>query len=331
MSVPAIGSFDPTQFFRPRSTDGTAPQRLDTQVGGVAVSNDLSGRLSVTTAEGDKITLTAKLESDFRSVNYQSHVETDGRAVDVNAHYAELSLRKEFGVTVEGDLNEQEVHDLAKLFRNVTNIFRKYFNGQDEEALAKTAKLAERFGRFSSLTGLDLSVDVERSVTAVAARIAAASSPSTGASTSLSSNPVAKSDPDSAQPATPGAAPSTAAVIPPPSSDSTAPTQPPLSEPSAAASGTARVTVPAVDDQTRASLVDQILNAVQDAKVESGKVRKYLPRLLDKIREDARKELKGDSQTGPTQAAEAPDATAGAAFFSYQSFKQTSITLSIHS
>ena len=47
---------------------------------------------------------------------------------------------------VEDDLNEQEVKDLEKLFRKVANIFKQYVGGQDEEALAKTAKLAERFG-----------------------------------------------------------------------------------------------------------------------------------------------------------------------------------------
>ena len=75
-------------------------------------------------------------------------------------------------MTVEGDLNEQEVKDLAKLFRNVANIFKKYLSGQDDEALAKTAKLAERFGNLSSLSSLDLSVDVERSVTVLAAQVA---------------------------------------------------------------------------------------------------------------------------------------------------------------
>jgi hypothetical protein len=92
--------------------------------------------------------------------------------VDVDATYAEHSLKHEFGVTVEGDLNEEEIKDLVKLFRKVGNIFKQYLGGQDDEALAKTAKLAERIGNLSSISGLDLSVDVERSVTVLAAQIA---------------------------------------------------------------------------------------------------------------------------------------------------------------
>jgi hypothetical protein len=52
MPVQAVTQFDPTQFFRLPSASGTGAQRLDTKVSGVAVSNDFSGRLSVTTAEG---------------------------------------------------------------------------------------------------------------------------------------------------------------------------------------------------------------------------------------------------------------------------------------
>ena len=207
MSVQALTQVDPTQFFNLPSTNGTGTQRLDTLVSGVAISNDFSGRLSVTTAEGDTITLSADLESDFRAVNYKSHVEGDGTTVDVEAKYAEYSLKQEFGVTVEGDLNEQEVKDLAKLFRKVANIFKKYLSGQDDEALAKTAKLAERFGRLSSLSGLDLSVDVERSVTVLAAQIA---SEVTG-QPALPTGQQPQTPASTSHTATPGGAPATAA------------------------------------------------------------------------------------------------------------------------
>jgi hypothetical protein len=123
MPVQALTKIDPQQFFNLSSATGAGTQRLDTKVSGVAISNDFTGRLSVTTAEGDTITLSADLESDFRAVNYKSHVEGDGKTVDVEAKYAEFSLKQEFGVTVEGDLNRQEIKDLEKLFRRVANIF----------------------------------------------------------------------------------------------------------------------------------------------------------------------------------------------------------------
>jgi len=330
MPVQALTQVDPTQFFNLPSANGTGTQRLDTQVSGVAISNDFSGRLSVTTAEGDKITLSADIESDFRAVNYKSHVEGAGKTVDIEAKYAEYSLKQEFGVTVEGDLNEQEVKDLAKLFRKVANIFKKYLSGQDDEALAKTAKLAERFGRLSSLSGLDLSVDVERSVTVIAAQIA---SEVTG-QPALPTGPQPQIPTTTSHIATPGGAPSTAAAIPQPSTGTTAPTPSSTAEPVANSADITHLSAPAQETQQPRSLAQQILDALEETKVESRKVRKYLPDFFKKLREDLGKELRSEREhdhNQPANQVQAPATTSISVAFAYQAVSQTSVSLSIHS
>ena len=332
MSVQALTQVDPTQFFNlPSATNGTAPQRLDTKVSGVAISNDFSGRLSVTTADGDKITLSANLESDFRAVNYKSQVEGGGTTTNVEAKYAEYSLKQEFGVTVEGDLSEQEVKDLTKLFRKVANIFEKYLNGQDEAALAKTAKLVERFGRLSSLSGLDLNVDVERSVTALAARIV---SEVTGPTFPASQQP--QTSATTSQAVTPGGAPATAAVIPQPPTGTTAPTPPSTSVPVANVPDVTHLSVPAQETQQPRSLAQQILEALKETNVDSRKVQKYLPDFLQKLREDLRKELRGEREHDhhhdqPATQVQNPATTSSSVAFAYQAVSHTSISLSIRS
>jgi len=330
MPVQALTQFDPTQFFRLPSAQGAGIQRLDTKVSGVAVSNDFSGRLSVTTAEGDTITLSADLESDFRAVNYTSRVEGDEGRVDVEATYAEYSLKHEFGVTIEGDLNEEEIQDLEKLFRNVANIFRKYLSGRDDEALAKTAKLGEQFGALSSLSGLDLNVDVERSVTVLAAHIV---SEVTGFP-ALPIDRLPQIPPATAQPATSGGWASAVAAIPQPSTGTTAPT--PLSTASSATNPTngAHLSAPAAETQKPRPLVQQILEALEEAGLESRKVQKYLPDFLEKLREDLEKELKGEQERHPDQPADqvqTPEAASTRAAFAYQAVNQMSISLSIRS
>lgn len=329
MPVQALTKIDPQQFFNLSSATGAGTQQLNTKVSGVAVSNDFTGRLSVTTTEGDTITLSADLESDFRAVNYKSHIEGDGKRVDVQAKYAELSLKQEFGVTVQGDLNEQEVKDLTKLFRRVANIFEKYLNGQDDAALAKTAKLVERFGRWSSLSGLDLNVDVERSVTALAARIV---SEVTGQPT-LPAGQQSQTPATTSNPATPGGAPSTAAVIPQPSTGTTAPTQQSTDAAAPASDQATRLVAPAQDASRQKSLVQQVLDALKDTRVESHKVHKYLPDFLEKLREDLRDELRGhreQTREAPTAGqSESPATTVSSLLFAYQAVSLTSVSLSI--
>lgn len=356
MAVSALTSFDPSKFFQAPAANAGGAQRLDTKVAAISASTDLTGQLSVTTAEGDKITLTADFEARYRASTYQAKAETEQGTVEVNATSVEASLKKQYGVTVEGDLNEQELHDLEKLFRTVSNIFRKYFRGQDDEALAKTAKLADKFGGLSSLSNLDLSINVERSVTVVAAQVASAVTGQPGLSTNQDPNSTSTTSPATA--GTPGAAPSTAAVIPQSSTSTTAPTQPSTdaATPATTAAGATRLVAPAPGASQPKSLVQQVLDAFDEAKVESEKVRKYLPDFLKRLRENLSRELHGErphhghepeqpvaappdptatsdqasSQT-PNPASAQTAANFSVAVLAYQSFSRSSITLSIHS
>jgi hypothetical protein len=281
MPIQALNHIDPKQFFCPSSTDSAGPQRLNTQVSGVAVSNDLSGRLSVTTAEGDTIALTADLEYDFRAVNYSSHIAGDGSTVDLEARYAESTLTKEFGVMVEGDLNEQELNDPEKLFHKSFNIFRSFSHETDEAGLAKTAKLAEWFERLPSLSGLDLNVDIQRSVTVLAAQIASAVTDRPVVLTGQEAPISTTSSTD-----TPGGAPATDAVIPPSSTGAAAPT--PASSGTGPAEGAHR-SAPAQNVPPPLSLAQQVLDVFREARAESRTVPKYLPAFPEKLRENLTK------------------------------------------
>jgi len=304
MPVQTLISIDPHHFFNLRQLSDAGGHRLDTRVSGVAVSNDLSGRLAVTTAEGDRITLTADLATDFRSGSHISQVADDRTTGKVEAKYTHYAVQREFGIAVDGDLNKEELHDLKILFGNIANIFRGFFQGQDEDARAHTTKLAEGFTRLDSLSSLDLTVEVVRSIAVVAASHV-----------------------------TPGGAPGTVAAIPQPSNGTTAPT------PSSDSPDGTHLTVPVKDAQL-ASLIQQVLDALKEAKVELDKVRKHLPDFFDKLREDLAKELRGEQEPkAEPQDHSLPQVsdeinsptTSSSLLVAYRTVTETSLSLSIQS
>jgi hypothetical protein len=127
----------------------------------------------------------------------------------------------------------------------------------------------------SSLSGLNLSVDVERSVIVFAAQVASevtSQLPQASATTS--------------QTVTPGGAPSAAAAIPQPSSGTTAPTPLSTAAPVADSTDGAHFSASAQETQKPMSLVQQVLDALKDTKVESHKVQKSLMDFFEKLRED---------------------------------------------
>jgi hypothetical protein len=268
--------------------------------------------------------------------------------VDVDAKYAEYSLKQEFGVTVEGDLNEQEVKDLTSLFRKVANIFKKFLSGQDDAALAKTAKLADRFGSYSSLADLNLNVDLERSVTLFATSL---TSEVTGQPGTPAALPASTPPAPTPQAVTFGPAPTTEEAIPSPSSDTTVPATPPpaptteavtqgeapttaaaIPSPSTGITVPTQVAAPAAAPSQPSSIVQQVLDAVQGVQVEPRKLNHYFSQFLKnlgKVLQNGRPDERPaeGSQTNQTPTVPAP--TGSVAYLAYQSTRQTTFSLSV--
>ncbi|MGE0471869.1 MAG: hypothetical protein AB7L09_26655 [Nitrospira sp.] len=266
MSVQHLAGIDPSQFFNLRSTAAIGAHRLETGVSAVALSNDFSGRLSVTTAEGDTIRLAADLETDFRAGRYYAHGSSGEAAVSLGAESAQYSLQRDFGITVDGDLNEQELSNLEKLLQKISHIFHGFVEGQDQAALAHTASLAERFRGLDTLSSLDVSVEVVRSVAIVATSSV-----------------------------TPGGAPATAAAIPQLSNGTTAPT------PSSGSSQDGPLTVPE-KDTLLASLIQQVFEALEEAETELQKFQRYLPDFFETLHGDLLKNLQSTPDPKTTEA-----------------------------
>jgi hypothetical protein len=83
----------------------------------VEASRERSGSLEVTTAEGDKVSISfsAVQQSEAGSVEGRG-----GRGQRLRAEEARQSSSVEVAVNVEGSLNDQEVADISKLLQKLT-------------------------------------------------------------------------------------------------------------------------------------------------------------------------------------------------------------------
>ncbi|NGZ96124.1 MAG: hypothetical protein CV089_08355 [Nitrospira sp. WS110] len=261
MQTQTLTGIDPHRFFDLRSTSDNGAFRLETGITGVTASSEFSGRLIVRTAEGDSITLGADLDTSFHAGRFYAHGGSGQQEVGIGAEYSRYSLQREFGIAVDGDLNEQELSDLHTLVQKISGIFHGFVEGQDEQALAQTAALAERFGQLTTLSSLDLSVEVLRSVTVVAASAY-----------------------------TPGGAPVTAAVIPLLSNGTTAPT------PSLDSQEDGGLSVLGRESQLE-SLIQQVFDALKEAETELQKFQRYLPDFFEQLHKDLLGRLDGSPKS----------------------------------
>lgn len=77
--------------------------------------------------------------------------------------------------------------------------------------------------------------------------------------------------------------------------------------------------------------MQQVLEAVKAAGMESRKVQTYLPDFLKKLREDLEKELNADPSEQSANQVQTPGNTSASVAVAYQTVSQTSISLSIQS
>lgn len=302
MSVQSLTSFDPQQFLNLGSRPEAGTHRLDTKISGLSISQEFSGRLNVTTADGDRVTLVADRDDRYGAGAVRSFLQTPEGSGTVGAEFVQTAHAHNFGIAVSGDLNKAEVTDLEKLFEKVSSIFRGLLHGRDDEAQAQTLHLAEGFRGLENLSSLDLSVEIVRSVTVV-----------------------------SASGETPGGAPWTAVAIPQPSNGTTAPT------PSPDSSDVRDLAAP-VNETQFASLIQQVLDAVNELRLDLEKVRHHLPAFLDQLREELAMELQSDPQsetktrsrsTEDVPPTHDPSTDSRSLLVAYQTVTETSISLSL--
>jgi hypothetical protein len=89
--------------------------------------------LTVTTEDGDRVTLSYSAKSLQAALQYDSGSGEAGEAV-LAAKETGLSM------SVEGSLDQEEVSDLARLFRKFARALRDLFRGNPERAMERMSR-----------------------------------------------------------------------------------------------------------------------------------------------------------------------------------------------
>jgi hypothetical protein len=136
----SVESYNPTalNFNRLNPSRG---QRITSQSSQAKISSQRSIDLSLVTAEGDKVTLSANAAFQAGYATYNSQGTLNGVTSVSQGESFEASLEREFSISVEGDLNKQELKDIRKALKNIIKIAKKFFKGDLDNAFVKALRL----------------------------------------------------------------------------------------------------------------------------------------------------------------------------------------------
>jgi len=119
--------------------------------------------LTIKTREGDIVTLSSNRFAEFNWSEYNSRgeIKTDSMSALLTQHTQEITLATgdQFSFSVRGDLNEQELADIAAIVKGVDSIVAEVAEGDMEEAIAQAMDM----GNYSSVSRYSADISYERS------------------------------------------------------------------------------------------------------------------------------------------------------------------------
>ncbi|MBW2018235.1 MAG: hypothetical protein JRF57_13170 [Deltaproteobacteria bacterium] len=111
-----------------------------TRLSKVSASRTQDADITIITAEGDRVTLSATSESRLGYAAYTSYGRKADRIFGVQANVLHLEENRDFVLKVEGDLNSQEIRDIKKTLRTIDRIIKDVLRGDMERALERARK-----------------------------------------------------------------------------------------------------------------------------------------------------------------------------------------------
>lgn len=112
------------------------PLRQDLSLKQMAMDSKQS-EISMTTSEGDRVTISLALEN-MQALEYHA----SGGNQQINFMTARLSSTA-FSMTVEGDLNAQELADIQSLIKDLSHISKDFFKGHMKQAMTKAMEIGD--------------------------------------------------------------------------------------------------------------------------------------------------------------------------------------------
>ena len=116
--------------------------------------------LSIVTAEGDRVTLSTSATFQGTGENYNARGVMEGQAISLRSNIVEGAVSSQKQLTIEGELNEQEIQDIENIISQLNGLRENVVSGDLQAALIKGQEIVAG----GSIASIDLEVYYAESV-----------------------------------------------------------------------------------------------------------------------------------------------------------------------
>jgi hypothetical protein len=162
-SIGQISQYPPL-IYRPDQTQNQAAKTgvysSLSQMEKISVWESQETDLSIVTQEGDYVTISADSEFRLDFTTYDQTGRMKGYISRLHSESLSLDGSQEFSISVDGELNEQEIKDIRKVLQSLDKIIKDLLSGKLDQGTTGTEKL----GDLGSLSSIEATLQVEQSI-----------------------------------------------------------------------------------------------------------------------------------------------------------------------
>jgi len=116
--------------------------------------------ITIMTAEGDRVTLSTDSQRQASYLTYSSLVRRGGAMAQLQGKSYSMEVNREFSITIEGNLSEEELQDIQKAIKTIDRIIHEALSGNTDHALAMTHDVSS----MESISSFSASIEIENIV-----------------------------------------------------------------------------------------------------------------------------------------------------------------------
>jgi hypothetical protein len=113
-----------------------------------------AANVSISTKEGDAVTVSLLSERSLQYLNYSAEGTVEGQETSISGSALSYSASEASVISVQGDLNNRELHDIDKSLQTIDKAYRDLEKGHTFQAAKRIANL----DKYESIARLDANV-----------------------------------------------------------------------------------------------------------------------------------------------------------------------------
>jgi hypothetical protein len=126
----------------------------------LSVSEEQQAGFDIVTAEGDKVTLSSDYRAAATLATYEHLALSDSGYRHIEAQMLDFQMEQDIAVTVEGELNPQELADIKSLISDLGTMFKEFLASGGQESPG----IDEEFAKLFSLQSVQAQFEYSASV-----------------------------------------------------------------------------------------------------------------------------------------------------------------------